>query len=295
MNRVAFIGLGHMGLPMAVNLVKAGFDVKAYDLSPLALNQFQAAGGSVCKSVQEAVKPAEVLISMLQTADQVRSVCSGQEGLFEQASHGALYIDCSSIDVQSSREIHHQALARGLLALDAPVSGGVLGAEQASLTFMVGGEEASFQKAQPVLKAMGKNIIHTGTAGSGQAAKLCNNMVLAVSMIAVSESFVLGEHLGLSPQKLFEVLNHASGQCWVTSKYPPVPGLLEQAPANHHYQPGFTAKMMLKDLNLSQAAAESVDVRTRLGAQAQSIYQQFNEEGFGDLDFSAIIKSIEGA
>lgn len=250
------------------------------------------AGGQHSESLEDIAADADIIITMLQTPDQVKAVCLGDKGVFAHARPGILFIDCSSIDVNSSREIHTAARQKGINSLDAPVSGGVAGAAAATLTFMVGGESDVFALARPVFEAMGQTIIHAGKAGSGEAAKICNNMILGISMIAVSEAFVLAEQLGLTADKLFEVVNHASGQCWVMSKYPPLPGLVEQAPANNDYRPGFTANMMLKDLNLSQAAAASVSVKTTVAAKARDIYQQFIDDGLGELDFSAIIQSI---
>ncbi|ASQ47277.1 3-hydroxyisobutyrate dehydrogenase [Legionella clemsonensis] len=292
MARIGFVGLGHMGLPMAINLLKAGHAVTGFDLQQSALNHLQEAGGYIAKTLQEAASAQEIIITMLQTGQQVHQVCLGNEGLFATAQSQTVYIDCSSIDVASSREIHQQARLKQLLVVDAPVSGGVAGAQAGTLTFMVGGLENAFAKAKPILAAMGKKIIHTGPAGSGQAAKICNNMILGISMIAVSEAFVLAEHLGLSAQKLFEVVTNSSGQCWAMSQYAPVPGILSHTPANNNYQPGFTAAMMLKDLNLSQSSATAMNVETPLAAKATAIYEQFNEAGFGQLDFSAIIKAI---
>ncbi|OCH99066.1 3-hydroxyisobutyrate dehydrogenase [Legionella jamestowniensis] len=292
MARIGFIGLGHMGLPMAINLLKAGHTVTGYDIQQSALNHLQEAGGKVAQRLPEAASGQEVIITMLQTGGQVREVCLGDKGLFILAQPQTVYIDCSSIDVPSSREIHQQAILNQLFVVDAPVSGGVAGAQAGTLTFMVGGDEEAFTRAKPILEAMGKKIIHTGEAGSGQAAKICNNMILGISMIAVSEAFVLAEHLGLSAPKLFEVVTNSSGQCWAMSQYVPVPGVLPHTPANNNYQPGFTAAMMLKDLNLSQNSATAMDIETPLAASATAIYQQFNEAGFGHLDFSAIIKAI---
>lgn len=293
MSAIGFVGLGHMGLPMTVNLIKAGHEVAGFDLQASALEALSKAGGKPCHDLQELVQNRDVIITMLQTGEQVKSVCLSEKGLFSLLKPGTVYIDCSSIDVQSSRAIHQEAQAQGLLVLDAPVSGGVGGAVAGSLTFMVGAELEAFKAAEPILQAMGKNIIHTGAAGSGQAAKICNNMILGISMIAVSEGFTLAKHLGLAADKLLEVVNVSSGQCWVTSKYLPVPNVMENVPANNHYQPGFTAQMMLKDLKLSQNAAKSTQVNTEIAAKATAIYQQFVEQGFGDLDFSAIIQTIE--
>lgn len=292
MARIGFIGLGHMGLPMALSLIKAEHIVTGFDLQQEALTNLAKEGGLAAQSLKDAAINQDILITMLQTGQQVLEVCLGDKGLFSQAPANSLYIDCSSIDVQSSRELHQQALAHPLYVVDAPVSGGVAGATAATLTFMVGGREESFEKAKPILAAMGKKIIYTGSAGSGQAAKICNNMILGVSMIAISEAFILAERLGLSPQKLFEVVNNSSGQCWAMSQYVPFPGILPNVPASKDYQPGFTTAMMLKDLRLSQSSAANVGVETPLGAHAAAIYQQFNDEEQGHLDFSAIIRTL---
>ena len=292
MAKIGFIGLGHMGWPMAVNLVGAGHVVTGFDLQSKALEAFSAAGGRAATTLQDAANQQDVVITMLQTGQQVKDVCFGNEGLFAHAAKSTLFIDCSSTDVQSSREFHQEAKKLHFLAADAPVSGGVVGATQAKLTFMVGGSEEAFIKAKEYLSILGKTIVHTGIEGSGQAAKICNNMILGVSMIAVSEAFTLAEHLGLSAEKLFEVVTHSSGQCWAISSYAPVPGLVENAPANNNYKPGFTVAMMLKDLCLSQKAAASVGVKTPMGERATAIYQQFNDAEMGGLDFSAIIKAI---
>lgn len=292
MARIGFVGLGHMGLPMAINLIKSGHKVSGYDLQKPALDKLTQAGGAALSNAQDAAINQDIFITMLQTGEQVSEVCLGKQGLYKVASQ-ALHIDCSSIDVEACRELHRQAAEHHLSVVDAPVSGGVGGANAATLTFMVGGEEAAFNQAKPVLMAMGKNIFHTGVAGSGQAAKICNNMILGISMIAISEAFVLAEQLGLSAKKLAEVVTNSSGQCWAMSKYAPVPDVLPDVPANRNYQPGFTAAMMLKDLKLSQAAAHETNTKTLLGEKATIIYQLFNEAGYGDLDFSAIIKTLQ--
>ncbi|MDI9818960.1 MULTISPECIES: 3-hydroxyisobutyrate dehydrogenase [unclassified Legionella] len=292
MSRIGFVGLGHMGLPMAINLVKAGHTVTGFDLQSQSLKSLVAAGGKEAQLLQQAAINQDIIITMLQTGAQVRQVCLEEAGLFAAAAPRTLHIDCSSIDVTSSRELHHQAASQQLLSVDAPVSGGVAGAGAGTLTFMVGGSEDAFLKAKPILESMGKKIIHTGSAGSGQAAKICNNMILGVTMLAVSEAFVLAEHLGLSAHKLFEVVSNSSGQCWVTNQYLPVPDVLPDVPANNNYQPGFTAAMMLKDLHLSQDSANKVGVETPMAARATALYQKFNETGSGHLDFSAIIKAI---
>ena len=292
MAKIGFVGLGHMGLPMAINLVKAGHNVTGYDLQHSALHHFIQSGGNAASNLHELAKDKEIIITMLQTGQQVLNVCRGREGVFQTAAPQTLFIDCSTIDVNSSRELHQLAKQHHLQSVDAPVSGGVAGATAATLTFMVGGEHEAFLRAQSILSFMGQKIIHTGIAGSGQAAKICNNMILGISMIAISEAFVLAKQLQLSPEKLFEVVNNASGQCWAITKYAPVPGVLENVPANHEYKPGFAAAMMLKDLNLSQESAQSVHVQTPLGAKATAIYQHFIEQGLGEYDFSAIIKLI---
>lgn len=290
---IGFVGLGHMGLPMAINLIKAGHAVTGFDINAESLLALANAGGIAAASLDDLVFEKDILITMLQTGEQVKQVCLEGKGLYHQANSPLLHIDCSSIDVESSRHLHREAAAHNLLKVDAPVSGGVKGANAGTLTFMVGGTDEAFAQAKIILSAMGKKIYHTGLAGSGQAAKICNNMVLGISMIAVSEAFVLAEKLGLAPQKLFEVVNNSSGQCWAMSQYVPVPNLLPEVPANNNYQPGFTAAMMLKDLLLGQHAAQKAQVQTLLGQQATAIYQQFNNDGFGQLDFSAIIKAVE--
>lgn len=295
MAKIGFVGLGHMGLPMAINLVKAGHSVTGYDLQQFSLERFSEAGGLVGHNLQETSRDKDILITMLQTGDQVLHVCLGVDGLFNQAREGALFIDCSTIAVQTSRELHQLAKESHLQVVDAPVSGGVAGAAAATLTFMVGGDDEAYRAAQPILSFMGQKIIHTGNAGSGQSAKICNNMILGISMIAVSEAFTLAEQLGLSAEKLFEVISNSSGQCWVINNYVPVPGILENVPANNDYKPGFAAAMMLKDLTLSQNTAHSVNVETPLGAKTTELYQRFIDQGLGETDFSAIIKLISKA
>lgn len=292
MARIGFVGLGHMGLPMALDLIKADHLVTGFDLQPQALESLAMAGGLVAKNLQNAAINQDILITMLQTGQQLQEVCLTENGLFAHAKANSLYIDCSSIDVQSSRDLYHQASLKNLQAVDAPVSGGVAGAEAATLTFMVGGVDEAFERAKPILAAMGSKIIHTGPAGSGQAAKICNNLILGISMIAVSEAFVLAQHLGLPAEKLFEVVNNSSGQCWSMTKYIPVPGILPNVPANRGYQPGFTSAMMLKDLHLSQNSAKATGIETPMGRLAETLYQKFNDEGQANLDFSAIIKLI---
>ena len=295
MARIGFVGLGHMGLPMAINLVKAGHVVTGFDLMPTAIEAFLQKGGIAAKSLKEAAINKDVIITMLQTGAQVHEACGGENGLFLNALPNTLAIDCSSIDVLSSSDLQKKAKEHALLSVDAPVSGGVAGATHGTLTFMVGGGLAEFHAATSILACMGKKMIHTGDAGSGQAAKICNNMILGVTMIAVSEAFMLAQQLGLSAQKLHEVVSSSSGQCWVMNQYVPVPDVLENMPANNDYKPGFMAAMMLKDLCLSQHEVANSGITTPMGALATNLYQQFINEGQGGLDFSAIILALTGS
>lgn len=293
MANIGFIGLGHMGLPMARNLMQAHHHVTGYDISPTAQAAWIEAGGKLTTDLPTLAKNNEILITMLQSGDQVRAVCYGEMGLYQHAQPHALHIDCSTIDIPTAQDIHTQASQHNLSAVDAPVSGGMVGAQAATLTFMLGGDTQARAAATPILQAMGKQIIQTGTSGSGQAAKICNNMILGISMLAVSESFILAERLGLSPKKLHEVVTHASGQCWIMEHYVPIANILENVPANHAYQPGFPLKMMLKDLHLSQTAAQHCDLKTPIANLATQIFQNAQDSGLGDLDFSAIIKLLE--
>lgn len=293
MTNIAFIGLGKMGTPMVKNLLLHGHHIKVYDIAREAIGRCVEMGAIGADSVIDALEDASLVITMLQTGKQVQAVCLGPEGVFANIKKNALYIDSSSIDIDTCRNLHQQAKQAGISMLDAPVSGGVKGAEAASLTIMVGGERQDFEEGKPYLELLGKFVVHAGPAGNGQAAKICNNMILGISMIAVSEAFCLAEKLGLEAKKLFEVSSHASGQCWSLTSYCPVPGILENVPANYEYRPGFTAAMMLKDLKLSQQAAQFAGVDTELGAKATEIYQQFIDSDQGQLDFSAIIKRYE--
>jgi 3-hydroxyisobutyrate dehydrogenase len=294
MARIGFIGLGNMGLPMAQNLIKAGHAVCGYDISAVALERFSAAGGIAVRSLDVASIGVDTVITMLPAREQVREVYLAAGGVLASAAAGTLLIDCSTVDVETARAIAAAAAVNELEMIDAPVSGGVAGAESATLTFMVGASERAFERAKPVLGGMGKTVAHAGTNGSGQAVKICNNLILGVSMIAVSEAFVLAEKLGLEAQKLFEVSSQSSGQCWSMTSYCPVPGLVPSSPANRDYQPGFTAAMMLKDLKLAQDAARSTRAISPLGAGAAAIYQRFVEEGSGAIDFSGIIRFLRG-
>jgi 3-hydroxyisobutyrate dehydrogenase len=291
---IGFIGLGNMGLPMARNLLKAGHQVTGYDVVGAALDAAVAAGAGRAVSASAAAAGAEVVLTMLPEGRHVREVYLGDDGIIARAKPGSLLIDCSTIDVDSARAVNQAAAARGLEVLDAPVSGGVAGAEGATLTFMVGGSDAGMARARPILELMGKAVVHTGPSGNGQAAKICNNMLLAISMVGVCEAFVLAERLGLPAEKLFEVSSKSSGQCWALTSYCPVPGLVPTSPANREYRPGFTAAMMAKDLRLAQNAAQAVDAPTPMGAQARALYALFANRGHGGLDFSAIIRMIAG-
>ena len=295
MAQIGFIGLGNMGLPMAQNLIKAGHPVCGYDVSAAALDKFAAAGGIAVRSLDVASMGVDLVISMLPAREQVREVYLGQGGVLASAAPGTLLVDCSTVDVETARAVAAAAKVNELEMLDAPVSGGVAGAQAGTLTFMVGGGDQAFERAKPVLQAMGSTIVQAGAAGSGQAVKICNNMILGISMIAVCEAFVLAEKFGLDPHKLFEISSQSSGRCWSMTNYCPVPGLVPTSPANRDYQPGFTATMMLKDLKLAQDAARLARAVTPLGAGAAAVYQRFVEDGGGALDFSGIIRFLRGA
>ena len=295
MAKIGFIGLGNMGLPMAENLIKMGHDVSGFDLSADACMRLAAGGGTHTSSIADACKDASVVITMLPAGEQVREVYLGDGGVLTTAAPGTLLIDSSTIDVGTAREVAHAAQARGFGMVDAPVSGGVAGAQAATLTFMVGGPDDAFERARPVLDGMGRTIVHAGGPGTGQAAKICNNMILGASMIVVSEAFLLAEKLGLDAQKLFDISSKSSGQCWSMTSYCPVPGPVPTSPANRDYQAGFTAAMMLKDLKLAQAAARATHATTPLGAGAAAVYERFIESDGGSVDFSGIIRYLRGA
>jgi 3-hydroxyisobutyrate dehydrogenase len=289
MTTIGFIGLGNMGAPMAANLVKSDHRVTGFDVVA-ALRQAGAQDGvQIAANAKAAVAKADVVVTMLPAGEHVLSVW---KDVLPAAKEDALFIDCSTIDVTSARSAHAMAIERGIASLDAPVSGGVGGAKAATLTFMVGGSTDAFARGKPVLEAMGKRIVHCGNAGNGQAAKICNNMILGASMIAVSEAFVLGEKLGLSNQALFDVASASSGQCWSLTSYCPVPGPVPTSPANNDYKPGFAAALMLKDLKLAREAAESVKVKNAIGAHAAEIYEQFAKKGHSGVDFSGIINFV---
>jgi 3-hydroxyisobutyrate dehydrogenase len=291
MANIAFIGLGNMGGPMAANLVKAGHAVTAFDLVEASRRQAKADGADIADSAAGAVEGADVVITMLPAGKHVLSVWND---VIPAMTKGALIIDCSTIDVESARQAHELAAEHGVRSVDAPVSGGTGGARGATLTFMCGGDDKAFAAAKPVLEKMGKKIVHCGGAGAGQAAKICNNMILGVSMIAVGEAFALAEKLGLSHQALFDVASTSSGQCWSLTTYCPVPGPVPTSPANNGYKPGFASALMLKDLTLAQDAASAAGAATPLGKHAQEIYKAFDSAGNGGVDFSGIIQHVRG-
>lgn len=289
MATIAFIGLGNMGGPMAANLVKAGHKLVAFDLMEASRKQAKSDGATVADSAAAAVKGADVVVTMLPAGKHVLSVWTD---IISALSKGTLLIDCSTIDVESAKAAHALAAKHGMASVDAPVSGGTGGAKGATLTFMCGGEESAFGAARPILEQMGKKIVHCGGAGAGQAAKICNNMILGISMIAVGEAFALAEKLGLSHQALFDVASTSSGQCWSLTTYCPVPGPVPTSPANNDYKPGFATALMLKDLSLSQDAAKAAGAATPLGQHAQEIYKAFDAAGHGGVDFSGVIQHV---
>jgi 3-hydroxyisobutyrate dehydrogenase len=289
MTAIAFIGLGNMGGPMAANLVKAGHSVNGFDLVEASREAAKTDGVAIAATAIDAVKDASVIVTMLPAGKHVLAVWNE---VLPHAAKGALIIDCSTIDVESSIAAHELAKKHDIGSIDAPVSGGTGGAKGATLTFMAGGEPAAFEAARPVLEKMGKKIVHCGAAGAGQAAKICNNMILGISMIGVCEAFTLAEKLGLSHQALFDVASTSSGQCWSLTSYCPVPGPVPTSPANNGYKPGFAAALMLKDLKLSQEAAKAAGAATPLGAHAAEIYAAFEAAGQGGADFSGIINYL---
>ncbi|NUT72665.1 3-hydroxyisobutyrate dehydrogenase [Pseudarthrobacter sp. C4D7] len=300
---VAFLGLGHMGTPMALNLVRAGYRVAGFDVVPAALETAREQGVPVAASASAAVAGADVVLSMFPSGRHVLDAYRGvplpgqpaDAGLLAAARPGTMFLDCSTINVEEAREAAQLAIDAGHRAVDAPVSGGVVGAEAGTLTFMAGGGAEDFEAVRPLLEAMGKRAVHCGAHGAGQAAKICNNMILGVSMIAVSEAFVLGEKLGLTHQALFDVASAASGQCWALTTNCPVPGPVPGSPANRDYQPGFASALMAKDLNLAVNALEGTGVAGSMGTLAARIYDRFAAEGGAGRDFSAIINEIRGA
>ncbi len=295
MATIGFIGLGNMGGPMAANLVKAGHTVTGFDLNPAALEARAAAGGKTASSAREAIAGASVVITMLPAGEHVRDVYLNQGGVIDLVKHTKpLLIDCSTIDVDSARTVTATAETAGLAMLDAPVSRGTAGAQNATLTFMVGGTEEAFARGKAVLEAMGKNIFHAGGPGAGQAVKICNNMMLAINMVGVSEGFLLAQKLGLDWDKLHQICSTATANSWALSNYCPAPGPVPAAPSNRDYAPGFAAALMVKDVKLSQAAAEATGSPTPLAAKALSFYQQVVDQGDGGKDFSVVFRWLAG-
>ena len=290
MTRIAFLGLGHMGLPMAVNLVKAGHEVHGFDLVPAAIDAARAVGIPVAGSGADAVQDAEVVITMFPAGKHV--IAAYQEELLAAAAPGTLFIESSTIAVDEARTAHQLAIDAGHRNVDAPVSGGVVGAEAGTLAFMVGGADEDFEAALPLLEAMGRRIVHCGGPGLGQAAKVCNNMILGISQIAVAEAFVLAERLGLEHQAMYDVVSQASGQCWALTTNCPVPGPVPTSPANRDYQPGFAGALMAKDLGLALQAIEQTSTDARMGRLAQEIYAAFAAGEGAGRDFSGIITDI---
>lgn len=300
MAKIGFIGLGNMGAPMAANLVKAGHDVTGFDIVPAALAALEAAGGRAAASAGDAARGAEIVITMLPAGEHVRQVWLHQGGLIDVVKGDVgkgekpLLIDCSTIDVESARTVTAEAEKAGLAMLDAPVSGGTAGAQNATLTFMVGGSEDAFARGKPILEAMGRNIFHAGGPGAGQAVKICNNMMLAINMVGVAEGFLLAQKLGLDWGKLHAICSTATSNSWALSSYCPAPGPVPAAPSNRDYAPGFMAQLMLKDVKLSQAAAEATGSPTPLAALAMSFYQAVCDAGDGTKDFSVVFRWLAG-
>ncbi len=289
--RIAFIGLGNMGGGMATNLVKKGYAVRAFDLSEEALAKAEAAGASRSGSVAEAVANADAVVTMLPAGKHVEAVYTDE--VFGAARPGTLFLDCSTIDVATARRVIAAAVANGFEMVDAPVSGGIAAANGGTLTFMVGGEDAAFAKAQPILAAMGKAVIHAGAAGNGQAAKICNNMLLGATMVATCEAFAMAEKIGLDPQTFYDISSVSSGQSWSMTSYCPLPGVGPQTPADNDYQGGFAVALMLKDLKLATEAAASVNASVPMGNAAEALYQLLANKGEGGRDFSSIINLLK--
>ncbi|MCP0916415.1 3-hydroxyisobutyrate dehydrogenase [Acinetobacter indicus] len=287
--KIAFIGLGNMGGSMAQNLLKAGHQVFGYDLSEIALEHFAQAGGVVCQSPRDAAQQANVVVTMLPAAQHVRTVYLGEQGILNVLPAGSLCIDSSTIDPKTIQVVDAAAQARQIQVCDAPVSGGTLGAKEGTLTFMVGGDAATFEAVKPVLSAMGKNLVHCGAIGTGQVAKICNNLILGISMTAVAEGMALGVKLGIDPQALAGVINSSSGRCWSSEVYNPWPDICANAPASRGYTDGFAAQLMLKDLGLAVDAAHQAEHPIVLGSLVQQLYQQLCQEGHAHLDFSSIM------
>ena len=288
--KIAFIGLGNMGAGMAANLVKAGHHVRAFDLAEEALAKALANGCETFATVREAVQGVDAVVSMLPNGAIVDKVYG--EEVIGHAPKGAVLLDCSTIDVATAKKVVEAATAAGYEAVDAPVSGGIAAANAGTLTFMVGGTDSAFVRAEPLLAKMGKAVIHAGAAGAGQAAKICNNMLLGIHMIGTCEAMAMAQNLGLDPQKFYDIASVSSGQCWSLTSYCPVPGVGPQSPADNDYQPGFAAALMLKDLKLAMEAAATSESKTPMGERAKELYEAFNAAGNGGMDFSAIIKTL---
>ncbi|MBB6124517.1 3-hydroxyisobutyrate dehydrogenase [Sphingobium subterraneum] len=289
--KIAFIGLGNMGGGMAANLIKAGHSVNAFDLAEAAIAKAVEQGCTAFPTVREAVEGVDAVVTMLPNGAIVDSVYS--QDVIGHAPGSALLLDCSTIDVDTARKVTSAAEAAGYQMVDAPVSGGIAAAAGGTLTFMVGGSDEAFARAEPILSAMGKAVIHAGAAGAGQAAKICNNMLLGASMIATCETFAMAKKLGLDPQTFYDISSKASGQNWSMTSYCPLPGVGPQSPADNGYQGGFATALMLKDLTLAMAAAESAGAKVPMGARAAELYKAFADAGQGGMDFSAIIKTLE--
>lgn len=294
MAKIGFIGLGNMGLPMARNLLGAGHEVAGYDLSQAALDALVEAGGTAAADPGAAVADVGIVVTALPAARHVKSVYCGQGGILDAAARGTVFIDCSTIDVTSAREVIAEAEERGQMMVDSPMSGGIGGATAGTLTFMVGGSDQAFAAAQPALTAMGKNIFHAGGPGAGSAAKICNNMMLAIQMISVAEGFSLARRLGLDAQKLYDISSTATARCWSLNDYCPAPGPVPTAPSNRNYQPGFSAELMLKDLRIAMEAAQAAGAATPLGAHATQLYSMMDLAGRSDRDFSGVIEFLNG-
>ena len=292
MMQIGFVGLGNMGLPMAVNLVKAGHTVRGVDLAPAARDAFRTAGGNPAETVAAAIEGADIIVTMLPAGKHVRDVMTRADGIFAKAAPGALLIDSSTIDVATTRAMAEQAATHGLALLDAPVSGGTTGATAGTLTFMVGGTPEAFARAKPVLERMGKNIVHAGPSGAGQAAKVCNNLILGITMAGVSEAFALADKLGLDQQALFDIASTSSGQCWALTNYCPVPGPVPTSPANRDYAAGFAVDLMLKDLTLATDAETEHGAVSVLGAAARDAYARLSAMGLGGRDFSVVARAL---
>ena len=293
MAEITCIGLGNMGLPMAMNLLKNGHSVTGFDLAEDQVKILTNAGGKSTSDINKTIQTSDAVITMLPSGKIVKSIFLGDNGIINNAPKNLLLIDSSTIDVETAREVSKEAISKNLRIVDAPVSGGVGGAQAGTLTFMVGGEKESFVSAKEFLDIMGGNIIYAGLSGNGQAAKICNNMLLGISMIGTAEAFNLAENLGLDAQTFFDISSTASGQCWSMTSYCPVPGPVPSSPANNDYKPGFSSALMLKDLRLSQEAASMTTSATPLGANATSIYEEIENLGQANIDFSGVIKLLQ--